>query len=206
MVHNDIARRGVSDPAVLDAMHAVPRHRFVPAHLRAYAYDDTALPIAACQTISEPFIVARMTEALELRPTDRVLEVGTGSGYGAAVLGRLAAEVFTIERIRLLADEARQLLDELGNANVHVVCGDGSLGWPEHAPYDAIAVTASGPRIPDALLAQLADGGRLVMPIGLQPGHQKLVKLRREGDGYVEEDLGGVVFVPLVGEQGWPEP
>lgn len=202
MVEHDLAARGITDPAVLAAMAEVPRERFVAADLAHLAYDDCALPIAADQTISQPYIVALMTEALELRPTDRVLEVGTGSGYAAAVLGRIAGTVWTVERHRVLAEEAAAHLHALRVDDVHVVVGDGTLGWPDEAPYDAIVVTAGGPTVPKALRYQLADGGRLVMPVG-EWGSQELVRLRRSGAELTEEALGAVRFVPLVGAQGW---
>jgi protein-L-isoaspartate(D-aspartate) O-methyltransferase len=206
MVDRQIKNRGVRDEAVLSAMRQVPRERFVPAAVAAFAYEDRALPIGEDQTISQPYVVAMMTEALGLGPDDRVLEIGTGSGYAAAVLATIAAEVYTIERLEGLAESARRRLAELGYANVHVRHGDGSLGWPEHAPYDAIVVTAGGPDVPTALLDQLAVGGRLVMPVGSKFGGQRLVRIERTGtDSYEREDLEGVVFVPLIGAQGWPE-
>jgi protein-L-isoaspartate(D-aspartate) O-methyltransferase len=206
MVESQIAARGVRDSAVLVAMGKVPRERFVPLHLADEAYDDCALPIGEGQTISQPYIVALMTEALQLGPRDRVLEIGTGSGYAAAVLAEIAATVYTIERVEPLAEAARRRLADLGYATVQVRCGDGTLGWPEHAPYDAIVVTAGGPEIPKALLDQLATGGRLVMPVGLSLHAQHLVRVVRQApEDDDTEDLGGVAFVPLIGEQGWPE-
>lgn len=193
----------VTDHRVLDALAAVPRAEFVPEHHRGAAYDDVALPIGHDQTISQPLVVALMTQALELRPTDRVLEVGTGSGYQAAVLRRLAAHVDTVERIPALAEQAAALLQDLGVDRVEVHTGDGTLGWPDGAPYDAVVVTAGGPVVPGPLLDQLADGGRLVAPVG--PRHaQELVRVRRTGDLTESEDLGPVAFVPLLGEAGWP--
>jgi len=203
MVARHIERRGVRDPGVLAAMATVPRERFVRPADRHLAYADRALPIEAGQTISQPYVVAIMTEALELRPEDRVLEIGTGSGYAAAVLGEIAAHVVTVERIAELAELATSRLHALGYANVEVHHGDGTLGWPPGAPYDAIVVTAAGPEVPPALLGQLADGGRLVMPTGRSRWEQRLLRLRRRGDTFDREDLGGVVFVPLIGEQGW---
>jgi len=205
MVDRQIEIRGVRDQAVLSAMRKVPRERFVPESLAELAYTDRPLPIGEGQTISQPYIVAMMTDALTLRPHDRVLEIGTGSGYGAAVLSVLVAEVDTIERLEELAESARTRLVELGYANVHVRHGDGSLGWPAHAPYDAIVVTASGPDVPTALLEQLAIGGRLVMPIGNRD-RQRLVRVERTGpERYTREILEAVVFVPLIGAQGWNE-
>jgi protein-L-isoaspartate(D-aspartate) O-methyltransferase len=204
MVQRQIAGRGVRDRRVLDALLAVPREVFVPERLHEFAYDDTALPIEEEQTISQPYIVALMAEALEIGPDDRVLEVGAGSGYAAAVLSRIAREVYAIERHSALAELARERMRRLGYTNVHIIHGDGTLGWPEHAPYDAIAVAAGGPDVPPALQSQLAAGGRLVIPIGTDPRLQELVRLRRTGpDEFKRESLGAVRFVPLVGAQGW---
>lgn len=205
MVAWQIAARGVDEPLVLDAMRAVPREDFVPADLAGYAYEDGPLPIGHGQTISQPYIVAVMTAAARVRPGDRVLEIGTGSGYGAAVLSKIAGEVYTVERIQGLADSARDRLAALGYGNVHVRCGDGTLGWAEHAPYDAIIVTAGGPTVPRALLDQLKPGGRLVMPLGSEPRGQRLIRRTRTGpETYTQDDLEWVAFVPLIGEQGWP--
>jgi len=207
MVAGQIAARGVEDPLVLDAMRAVPREDFLPANLAEYAYEDGPLPIGHGQTISQPYIVAVMTAAARVRPGDRVLEIGTGSGYGAAVLSKIAGEVYTVERIEGLADSARDRLAALGYGNVHVRCGDGTLGWAEHAPYDAIIVTAGGPTVPQALLDQLKPGGRLVMPLGSEPRAQRLIRRTRTGpESYTQDDLELVTFVPLIGEQGWPVP
>ncbi len=204
MVARHLAGRGIGDPAVLAAMGDVPREAFVPAVERAHAYEDRALPIAEGQTISQPYVVALMAEALELAPGDRVLEVGTGSGYAAAVLARCADHVVSVERVPALAVAAADVLDRLGVTGVEVHVADGTLGWPAAAPYDAVVVTAGGPDVPAALLDQLAPGGRLVMPAG-PPGGQRLVRVRRSAEGEVgpAEDLGGVAFVPLIGEQGW---
>ncbi len=200
-----IVRRGVRDPAVLAALRKVPREHFVAGDRAHRAYDDTPLPIGEGQTISQPYVVAVMTEALQLRPHDRVLEIGTGSGYAAAVLAVIAAEVYTIERLERLAESARRRLEELGFANVHVRHGDGSLGWPEHAPYDAIVVTAGGPDVPRSLLRQMAVGGRLVMPVGPTTRSQRLVRVVRTGEEtYDRERLEDVAFVPLIGAEGWP--
>jgi protein-L-isoaspartate(D-aspartate) O-methyltransferase len=203
MVRRHLAGRDITDPEVLRAMGTVPRERFVPPSARAHAYDDRALPIDAGQTISQPYIVALMSQALELDASSRVLEIGTGSGYAAAVLGEIAAHVDTVERHRELVAGATAALADLGYTNVAVHEGDGSLGWPEGAPYDAVVVTASGPSVPEALVEQLADGGRLVLPVGGRAGDQRLVRVRRHGLTVTEEDLGGVAFVPLIGDQGW---
>jgi protein-L-isoaspartate(D-aspartate) O-methyltransferase len=206
MVERQIARRGVADPRVLEAMRTVPREPFVPEHLRVEAYEDRALPIGEGQTISQPYVVALMLEALELSPDDRVLEVGVGSGYAAALLGHLTREVFGIERQEALARAAAARLAAPEYANVHVVAGDGTLGWPEKAPFDGILVSAGGPEVPSALLEQLVDGGRLVMPVGDEGEAQELLKIVREGPGRLrEESLGKVQFVPLIWDQGWHE-
>ena len=206
MVDEQLAGRGIRDRRVLAAMAAVPRERFIDPGQAAFAYDDGPLPIGEGQTISQPYIVARMIEVLRLAPADRVLEIGTGSGYAAAVLAEIAAEVYTVERIAGLADRARQRLAALGYARVHVLAGDGTLGWPEYAPYDAIVVTAGGPGVPPALLEQLAPGGRLVMPVGAMLDDQRLVRVVRAGPGDDRrEELEAVAFVPLIGAQGWPE-
>lgn len=206
MVDRQIAARDVRDERVLEALRTVPREAFVPERLAEFAYDDTPLPIGEEQTISQPFVVALMAEALEIRPGDKVLEIGAGSGYAAAVLSRLGREVWTVERHPSLAREARERMERLGYRNVRVIHGDGTLGWPEHAPYDAIVVAAGGPEVPPPLLDQLAPGGRLVIPIGPDLRTQNLVRVRRRPDGsIVREDLGGVRFVPLIGAQGWRE-
>lgn len=206
MVEQQLAARGISDPRVLAAFLAVPRERFVPEAAVAKAYLDQPLPIGAGQTISQPYIVAVTLEAMQLGGGERVLEIGAGSGYAAAVVSQVAGEVFTVERIPALAELAHQRLRHLGFGNVHVRCGDGTLGWPEHAPYDAIAVAAGGPAPPRALLRQLRIGGRLVIPIGKDEESQVLVRIVREGDDrFREEPLVRVRFVPLIGEQGWAE-
>jgi protein-L-isoaspartate(D-aspartate) O-methyltransferase len=206
MVALQIAGRGVSDRRVLDAMREVPRDAFVAEGLEEFAYEDAPLPIEAEQTISQPYIVALMTEAAEVEPDDRVLDVGTGSGYAAAVLSRIAGKVYTIERHQVLADAARERFARLGYLNIDVRHGDGTLGWPEAAPFDAIIVAAGGPDIPAALQQQLKVGGRLLIPIGGLGYQQRLVKVVRDGDDdFHEIDLGPVMFVPLVGVQGWPE-
>jgi len=205
MVEKQIARRGVRDQRVLAAMRQVPREEFVDAGFKAFAYKDSPLPIGKGQTISQPFIVAHMIEVAEIGAADRVLEIGTGSGYAAAVASRVAAEVYTMERHEALAEVARRRLDELGYRNVEVRTGDGSTGWPEKAPFSAIIVTAGGPAPPAALKAQLAIGGRLVMPVGKDPRRQELRRIVRLGDDrFADENLGAVMFVPLIGAQGWP--
>lgn len=208
MVEHQLANRGIRDPAVLSAVKRVPRDQFVPVGLVEFAYADTPLPIEASQTISQPYIVALMAELLALEPTDRVLEVGTGSGYAAAVLAEIADEVYTVERHNILARTARQRLHELGYDNVHVRHGDGTKGWPEAAPFDAIIVAAGGDTIPQPLRDQLAIGGTLVIPVGQTPRAQSLMRIIRTGEEmYHEEDLGGVRFVPLVRGLGeMPEP
>lgn len=206
MVEAQIASRGVRDPAVLHAMRTVPRERFVAEHQQDLAYDDGPLPIGDGQTISQPYVVAVMAEAVAPKPGDRVLEVGTGSGYAAAVLATIVAEVYTIERLGGLAQRARQRLASLGYDNVHVLEGDGTLGWREHAPYDAIIVTAGGPRVPAPLLEQLAIGGRLIMPVGSAHRYQHLERVTRMAtDRYDHEHLEDVAFVPLIGKEGWGE-
>jgi len=206
MVEDHIAARGVRSELVLDAMGTVPRERFLPEHLREFAYDDTPLPIGEGQTISQPYIVAFMTEALALEGGEKVLEIGAGSGYAAAILSRIAAEVYTVERIGELAARASEKLSDLGYKNVHVLHADGTRGWPDHAPYDAIIVAAGGPEIPKTLKAQLKIGGRLVIPIGTDPRGQELVRVTRlSEDDYKTEDIADVRFVPLVGAEGWAE-
>jgi len=204
MVNEHLVARGIRDEAVLRAMREVPREAFLPPELKAYAYDDSPLPIDAGQTISQPYIVAYMIEALELTGEERVLEIGTGSGYAAAVLSRCAAEVVTVERIATLADNARGRLESLGYGNVTVHLGDGTLGWQDSAPYDGIVVTAGAPDLPPALLSQLAPGGRFVIPVGTTQHLQSLIRVRRVADDeYRREELCPVRFVPLIGEQGW---
>jgi protein-L-isoaspartate(D-aspartate) O-methyltransferase len=204
MVETQIRRRGVADERVLTAMRKVPRHRFVPEALCAQAYDDHPLPIGEDQTISQPYIVALMTEILELKATDRVLEIGTGSGYQAAVLAELAAQVYSIDRVASLADSAQRLLAALGYKNIHIRVGDGTLGWPEQAPFDAIMVTAGAPKIPRPLTEQLALGGRLVIPVG-DRWSQTLTLARQTKDGLKFEYHGGCRFVRLIGKHGWGE-
>ncbi len=204
LVENELRILGIRDESVLRAMRTVPREEFLSEEMQEFAYRNAPLPIGSGQTISQPLIVAHMAEALELEPRDRVLEIGAGSGYAAAVLSRIAKQVFTIERHRELADTASERLKRLGYANVQVRCGDGTRGWPEEAPFDAIVVAAGGPGIPKALLDQLCVGGRLVIPVGEVPDSQQLVRAIRRGDDEFEyEELGAVRFVPLIGEAGW---
>lgn len=195
MVSEQIQARGVRSAAVLDAMRRVPRHRFVPAPLEAEAYDDRPLPIGSGQTISQPYIVAYMTEALELSPGHKVLEIGTGSGYQAAVLSALVRDVYTIEIVEELASRAAQTLREIGCTNVHVRHGDGYAGWPEEAPFDAIMVTAAPDHVPEPLVRQLAPGGRMIIPVGR--GEQELRLIRKTPNGVVERTTIAVRFVPL---------
>lgn len=199
-----LQRQGIRDHAVLQAMGSVPRELFVSKKSRSRSYNDSPLPIGYGQTISQPLIVAVMAAALELTASDRVLEIGTGSGYAAAVLAQLAAEVHSVERLSDLADQAKVHLQQTGIRNVSVHIGDGTLGWPAHAPFDAIVVAAGGPKVPPALVDQLCAGGRLVMPVGKDRNHQVLVRVHKSRDGAIDmEELSCVCFVPLVGEQGW---
>lgn len=204
MVEQNIAARGVRDELVLDAMGKVPRELFLPKNLREFAYEDAPLPIAGEQTISQPYIVAFMAEALMLKGGEKILEIGAGSGYAAAVLSEIAAHVYTVERLGQLAESAAATLSDLGYDNVHVLHGDGTRGWPEHAPYDAIVVAAGGPQIPESLKEQLKIGGRLVIPVGTDQRSQELVRVTRVSDReYRSEDIADVRFVPLIGEEGW---
>ncbi|MEZ6079417.1 MAG: protein-L-isoaspartate(D-aspartate) O-methyltransferase [Pirellulaceae bacterium] len=201
-----LRKSGIRDPGVLDAFSAVPREAFVSIELKDRAYDDTPLPIGSQQTISQPYIVALMTEALQLKPTDRVLEVGTGSGYAAAILAEIADEVVTVERFQSLADSAQTRLHKLGYNNVNVIRGDGTQGWLREAPYDAIIVAAGGPELPQPLVDQLKIGGRLVMPVGDQREMQILIRATKHADGEIkQEKLACVRFVPLVGLSGWKD-
>jgi protein-L-isoaspartate(D-aspartate) O-methyltransferase len=202
MVTHQLMKRGIRHERVLKAMREVPRHLFVPARCRSMAYEDMPLPIGHDQTISQPLMVAMMTEALRLHGGERVLEIGTGSGYQAAILARLAKVVFTIERISALAAQARATLASLGITNVHVLVADGTLGLPEHAPYDAIVVTAGAPHVPLPLADQLHSDGRLVIPVGDRLD-QTLVRVTKTSRGLQTEHLGECRFVPLIGEQGW---
>jgi protein-L-isoaspartate(D-aspartate) O-methyltransferase len=188
---------------VLDVMNRLPRHLFVPEAIKHQAYKDNALPIASNQTISQPFIVARMTELLELKPNSRVLEIGAGSGYQTAVLASLAGKIFAVERIPNLTAEAQERLQKLGFHNVTLRCADGTNGWEVYAPYDGILVAAGGPEVPQPLLQQLKIGGRLVIPIGQDPKTQTLIRVTRAANGFQTEDFGACSFVPLIGEHGW---
>lgn len=202
MVQEQLIPRGISDPQVIEAMRAVPRHCFVDDALQSRAYGDFPLPISAGQTISQPYIVALMTEALKLTGSERVLEVGTGSGYQAAILSRLCSQVYTVERINLLLAGARRVFDQLRYFNIVAKLDDGTLGWPEHGPYDAIIVTAGGPDVPEPLIDQLEEGGRLVIPVGDQ--HLQVLQLLEKKEDEVQiKELEKVRFVDLVGEHGW---
>ena len=206
MIEEHLAGRGITDPKILAAFQAVPREAFVHEGAADLAYADTPLPIGHGQTISQPYIVALTIEALQLHGGERVLEIGAGSGYAAAVLSRIAGEVFTVERLPPLCALAESRLERLGFTNVRLHCGDGSLGWPEHASYDAIAVAAAGPEVPPALLAQLAVGGRLVMPVGPDNASQVLIRVTRVSPTELRrEELADVRFVPLIGEQAWED-
>lgn len=204
MVCYQIERRGVASKLVLDAMRRVPRERFLPKGQGAFAYEDTPLPIGQGQTISQPYIVAYMADALELGGGEKILEIGTGSGYAAAVLAEIVAEVYTIERIKGLADMARSVLQSLGYDNVHVLHSDGTLGCPEQAPFDGIVVTAGAPDVPESLQRQLKVGGRLVIPVGKSHSFQQILRITRlSEDEFEREQLLPVRFVPLIGEEGW---
>lgn len=205
MVERAIAGRGIRSEGVLGALRTVPREAFLPASMAEYAYADAPLPIAEGQTISQPYIVALMAEAAELADGAEVLEIGTGSGYAAAVLSRIAKNVYTVERVGQLAEKSAAVLAHLGYSNVHVLHGDGTRGWTEHAPYDAIVVSAGGPAVPKSLKWQLKVGGRLVMPVGRDPDAQELVRVTRVGhEEFRTESLADVRFVPLIGAEGWP--
>jgi protein-L-isoaspartate(D-aspartate) O-methyltransferase len=199
MIERDLKGRGILDARVLAAMEAVPRHLFVPERQRSAAYDDRPLPIGEGQTISQPYMVAVMAQLLELKGTESILEIGTGSGYHAAVLARLAAAVYTVEILPVLGERARELLGRLGAANVEVKIGDGFYGWEEKSPFDAILMTAAAPRVPEPLWNQLREGGRLVMPLGAPRRIQKLVRIRKTDGQQVVENVTDVIFVPLTG-------
>jgi len=204
MVEGQLRKRGISDQRVLEAMARILRHAFVPAEYQDAAYEDRPLPIGEGQTISQPYMVAVMTQSLDLEGEERVLEVGTGSGYQTAILAELAKSIFTIERLQTLIQRAQKILLGLGYENIFFFTGDGTKGWPEKAPFDGIIVTAGAPEIPQTLTSQLADGGRLVIPVG--PRYtQTLYKVTRKGNRFTEEEITGCVFVPLVGDFGWKE-
>jgi len=206
MVERQLRRRGIGEPDILDAFRAVPREAFISDEYAHLAYGDHPLPIEANQTISQPYIVALMIQAAAIRPGDTVLEVGAGSGYAAAVISRIAGRVVGIERQHELVEVARERLQRLGYDNIEIVEGDGTKGWPDAAPFDAILAAASGSHVPKALISQLAPGGRLVMPIGEPGWAQELIKVTKQPDGALRQDnLGGVRFVPLIGEEGWSE-
>jgi protein-L-isoaspartate(D-aspartate) O-methyltransferase len=193
----------IADPKVLDVMSRLPRHYFVPEAIKFQAYNDNALPIQGGQTISQPFIVARMTELLELTGREKILEIGSGSGYQTALLASLSRHVYSIERLAPLAMEADHKLHDLGYRNISIKSGDGTEGWPLYMPFDAILVAAGGPEIPDPLIDQLAIGGRLVIPIGPDKKTQRLTRVIRQQQGYLQEDHGPCAFVPLIGHHGW---
>jgi protein-L-isoaspartate(D-aspartate) O-methyltransferase len=202
MVAEQLVRRGIKDQRILNAFLEVPRHKFVEEYLKYKAYDDYPLSIGYGQTISQPYMVALMTEAINPQPAERILEIGTGSGYQAAILSRLCSAVYTIERISALASRARKALDDLGYFNVHIRLGDGTMGLPQDAPYDGIIVTAGAPYVPESLTGQLREDGRLIIPVG-DEGIQDLRRITRTTDGVKEESLGGCRFVKLIGKNGW---
>ncbi len=203
MVQTQLIGRDITDEAVINSMLIVPRHKYVMKDKQDYAYYDTAMEIEAGQTISQPYIVALMAQALELKASDNILEIGTGSGYSAAILSRIATYVYTVERHHILVQSAKERFQNQGYLNIEVQVGDGTLGWLEKAPFDAILVTAGGPVVPDSLINQLADGGRLVIPVG-DKGEQKLMRIKKiSTNELIEENLGSVRFVPLIGVKGW---
>jgi len=204
MVENQLKSRGIKDKRLLEVIGKIPRHLFVPDNIKEYAYDDSALPIGEGQTISQPYMVAIMTELLELKGTEKVLEVGTGSGYQAAILSSLCKKVISVERIKPLADKADKLLAELGHSNVEVVVGDGTEGYEPESPYDGIIVTAACPVVPEPLLKQLKNGGRLVLPVG-ERYSQTLTIVRKKGEKVETEQSIGCVFVPLIGKYGFQQ-
>lgn len=202
MIEEQLIKRGIQNPRVLQAMGKVPRHLFVDKSLADKAYEDTPLPIGFSQTISQPYMVAIMTELLDLKGEEKVLEVGTGSGYQAAVLAELCRLVISIERHAELAEQAQKKLQELGYTNIEIKVGDGTLGWPEQAPYDGIVVTAGAPEIPPELIKQLVEGGRMTIPVG-DVTHQELLLVTKHKEGYNSKAICGCIFVPLIGKEGW---
>ncbi len=204
MVQDQLVRRGIRHPAVLKAMRKIQRHLFVDEKDRERAYDDTPLSIPCSQTISQPYMVALMTELIEPNKDKKVLEIGTGSGYQTAILAETCGQVYSIERHQELAERAQQLLQQLGYRNVEIRCGDGTLGWPEQAPFDAIIVTAGAPEVPESLVQQLVETGVMVIPIGSQY-RQNLELIKRRGDSYTSKTVCGCIFVPLIGKEGWKE-
>lgn len=205
MVETQLIPRGIYDRRVIEAMLEVPRHLFVEEALEEQAYSDFPLPIGEGQTISQPYMVALMTQALELKGDEKVLEIGTGSGYQTAILSKLCERVFSIERVSLLASKARRLLDEINSCNVVIRIADGSMGWPENAPFDAIIVSAASPSIPQPLIEQLSTGGRLVIPVGSLASQELIKVVKREGGSFSKENLGGCRFVRLIGKYAWLE-
>jgi protein-L-isoaspartate(D-aspartate) O-methyltransferase len=202
MVDQQIVARGITDSRVIEAMRWLPREQFFPGEIRSHAFDDSAAAVGCGQTISQPYIVALMTQALDVKTQHKVLEIGTGTGYQAAILGRLAGEVYTVERVKVLLDEAFERLMSLHVRNVHFCFGDGSLGWPAKGPYDRIILTAASPEVDERILSQLNEGGICVAPVGPRD-EQRLLRFTRRGDEYKREDLGGVRFVPMLGEGGF---
>ncbi|MBP8745927.1 MAG: protein-L-isoaspartate(D-aspartate) O-methyltransferase [Syntrophorhabdus sp.] len=205
MVETQLIPRGIKDPRVIEAMRKVPRHLFLDEALWPEAYEDHPLPIGEKQTISQPFIVAIMTEALQLKGREKILEVGTGSGYQAAILAELADQVYSIERLPSIAKRARKILDQLKYSNIVITIGDGTLGWKEHSPYDGIIVTAASPYAPNTLLEQLTIGGRLIIPLGDEFTQDLTLYIKETKDNYNKESYGGCRFVKLIGEKGWKE-
>jgi len=203
MVETQLIPRGIKDKKVIEAFLIVPREKFVSENLKEFAYDDTPLPIGEGQTISQPYIVALMTELLQLKGGEKVLEIGTGSGYQAAILSEIGCDVYSVERIPSLATRAGKILQQLGYI-VKIKIGDGTLGWEEYAPYDGIIVTAAGPRTPQSLLTQLKEGGRIVMPVG-DMYLQELIRITKVKGKFIKENFGGCQFVPLKGKEGWNE-